>query len=119
MRLDITRAKNKPLKGSSHMPLPKGLGRGKVINMKNEDNQCFKWAVRRALNPVGRSPQRITEELERQAEELHWDGIKFPTPCEERMYKKFEENNDVSLLVFRHVGSDEDLRIIPLYVPKV
>ena len=114
VRLDFTHAKNKPLKGSSHTSLPKGLGRGKVINMKNEDNQCFKWAVTRGLNPVERNPQRITEELERQAEELNWDGIKFPTPCEERMYKKFEENNDVSLLVFGHVGSDEDLRIIPL-----
>ena len=101
------------------MSLPKGLGRGKVINMKNEDNQCFKWAVTRGLNPVKKNPKRITEELERQAEELNWDGIKFPTPCNERMYKKFEENNDVSLLVFVHVGSDEDLRIIPLYVPKV
>ena len=81
--------------------------------MKNEDNQCFKWAVTRALNPVKKNPQRVTEKLERQAEGLNWDGIRFPTPCEERMYKKFEENNDnVSLLVFGQVGLGEDLRII-------
>ena len=86
--------------------------------MANEDDQCFKWATTKALNLVKRekNAHRITVELERHAEELNWDGIKFPTPCVERMYKKFEENNDnVSLLVFGHVGSGEDLRIIPLY----
>ena len=119
VRLDIMRTKNKPLKGSSHMLLPKGLGRGKIINMKNEDDQCFKRAVTRGLNPLEKNPQRVTEELERQVEELNWNGMKFPTPCEERMYKRFEDNNNVSLLVFGHVWSDENLRIISLYVPKV
>ena len=35
------------------------------------------------------------------------------------MYRKFEKNDNVTLLVFGHVGSGKDLRIIPLYVPKV
>ena len=35
------------------------------------------------------------------------------------MYKKFEENNDVSLLVFGHEESETGINIIPLYVPKV
>ena len=120
VRLDITHAKNKPLKGSSHIPLPNGLGGKKtLINMQNYDKFCFKWAITRALNPVDKNPQRITKILRKQVEELNWEGIEFPTPCEEKMYKKFEENNDVSLLVSGHVGSGEDLRIIPLYVPKV
>ena len=80
--------------------------------MKNHDEQCFKWAVTKALNPVAKDPQRVTKILQKQSERLDWEGPEFPTPCSERMFKKFERNNDVSLLVFGH----SDKNIIPLYV---
>ena len=57
--------------------------------------------------------QRVTKELREQSEKLNWDGIEFPIPCSERMLKKFENNNDVSVLVFGYDNKD----IIPLYVP--
>ena len=112
VRLNITRGRNKPFKGSSKIPLPEGLrGTKKLINMANKDDQCFKCATTKAFNLVKgeKNAHCITKELERQSEEFNWDGIKFPTPYEERMYKKFEV----------HVGSGDNLRIIPLYVPKV
>ena len=84
-----------------------------IINMKNEDVECFKHSVTRALNPVDKDPQRITKELREQSKQLNWDGIEFPTPCSERMFRKFENNNNVSVLVFGH----NDKKIIPLYVP--
>ena len=84
-----------------------------LINMENEDDECFKWAVTRALNFVNRDQERITKELREQSEKLIFDGIEFPTPCSERMFKKFEDNNDVSVLVFEYDEKD----IIPLYVP--
>ena len=38
-RLNLTR-------GSSYIPLPDWLGKKKaIINSKNKDNECFKWAV--------------------------------------------------------------------------
>ena len=118
IKLNITPAKNKPVKGSSYIPLPEVLTRkNTLVNMKNEDNQCFKWAVTRALNPVAKNAERITKDLKKQAEELNWSGIEFPTPCSEKMYKKFEKNNDVSLLVFGHETEEEEMCIIPLYVP--
>lgn len=41
--LDVAVNRLKPLKGSSHIPLPRGLSRRKgLINMKNEDQECFK-----------------------------------------------------------------------------
>ncbi len=46
--------------------------------MKNDDDQCFKWAVTRALNPVNKDSDRITKELKNQAKKLNWDGITFP-----------------------------------------
>ena len=29
--------------------------------MKNEDDECFKWSVTRALNPVDKNAERITK----------------------------------------------------------
>ena len=38
------------MRGSSYLPLPDWLARKKVIiNPKNEDQECFKWAVIAAL----------------------------------------------------------------------
>ena len=38
-------------------------------------------------------------------------------PCLKRVFKKFEKNNDVSLLVFGHEATMNNTFIIPLYVP--
>ena len=120
VRLDITLSRLRPLRGSSHMELPKRISKRKaLINMQNLDKFCFKWAVTRALNPVGKDPQRITKKLRKQSEKLDWQGIEFPTPCLERMFKKFESNNDVSLLMFGHEETRNNTYIIPLYVPTV
>jgi len=54
-KLEINTVKYRPLKGSSYIPLPKELANKKaIINMTNTDNECFKWCVVRALNPVAR-----------------------------------------------------------------
>src|SRR5688572_1201899 len=59
-KLDINTVVYKPLKGSSYIPLPKCLANKKgIINMKNEDEECFKWCVTRALNPIVRDSERI------------------------------------------------------------
>ena len=50
-----------PMKGSSYIKLPQELrnsGKG-LINMKNEDNECFRWCHIRHLNPQDKDPQRI------------------------------------------------------------
>ena len=60
--------------------------------MKNTDNQCFKWAVTRALNPVVKNAERIDEKLREKAEELNWNGIDFPVRWED--IKKFERLNE-------------------------
>src|SRR6188768_830578 len=50
MKLDIDTVEYRPLKGNSYIPLPKCLAsKNGIINMKNEDDECFKWCVTRAL----------------------------------------------------------------------
>ena len=49
----------KPSKGSSHIELPPELrnsGKG-LINLKNNDNECFKWCHIRHLNPQQKSSE--------------------------------------------------------------
>ena len=67
VKLDIHTQVYKPL----YIPLPEELAAKKaIINLKNKDDQCFKWCVTRALNPDEKHAERITKELQRQAERL-------------------------------------------------
>ena len=110
--LEIHIGEFRPLRGKKHEPLPKSIASKKaLINMKNDDNECFKWAVTRALNPTDIHPERITKELKRQSEELDWEGTEFPTPIDG--IKRFEKNNNISINVF---SADESLKVYPLRV---
>ena len=53
MSLDLHTVKYEPLGDSSYIPLPDFLAAKKaIINLKNEVEECFKWAITRALNPI-------------------------------------------------------------------
>ncbi len=71
--------------------------------MKNEDDQCFKWAVTRALNPTDKNPNRITKELKDQSEKFNWDGMTFPVKIKD--IPVWEKNNNKFVNVF---GYDEE-----------
>ena len=103
----------RPIFGSCYISLPEQIKKKKaVINIKNEDEQCFKWCVTRALNPVDEHPERITKELKRQSERLNWGGLKFPVELKE--IKNFEKNNpDISINVFGY-----EANIYPLRIPQ-
>ena len=119
VQLDITISRLNPLRGSFRIPLPDKILRSKAVtNIKNYDNECFRWAITRALHPVPKNAERITKELRKQADVLDWSNIEFPTPCSSKMFKTFEENNKISLLVFGHTYKGRKLSIVPLYVPK-
>ena len=46
LNLDLYTVKYVPLGGSCYIPLPKCLAAKKaIINLKNEDVECFKWAI--------------------------------------------------------------------------
>ena len=74
--------------------------------MKNPDDQCFKWAVTRALNPVNKNAEKIDKNLRERAEELNWDGIEFPVCLQD--VGKLEKSNDLSVNVFGYEKARED-----------
>ena len=53
--------KYKPMNGSSYIKLPTELQNSAkgLINLKNKDNECFRWCHIRHLNPQDNYPQRI------------------------------------------------------------
>ena len=70
----------KPLNGSSYIELPMDLRNTKkgLINVKNEDNEYFRWCHIRHLNPQEKNPQRIKKGDKKMINELNYDGINFP-----------------------------------------
>ena len=60
----------------------------------------FKRSVVCALNPVKDNPQRITEELRKQAEQYDWSGVPFTTPYGDNSVSRFEKKNNISINVY-------------------
>ena len=96
-RLNLTR-------GSSYIPPPNWLAKkGAIINPKNSDMECFKWAVIAAMKgkDIGDHPERISK-LRRYEDDFDWDGMKFPVLF--RDIKRFESTNEITIniLAFEH-----------------
>ena len=65
------------------MELPKAIKDKKaLINLKNEDQQCFKWCVTKALNPVDKNSERITELLREESKIPNWGDMEYPVNLE-------------------------------------
>ena len=63
----------------------------------------------RALNPVDKNAERISQELRKQSEKLNWKGISFPVQVDK--IEKFEKNNPkISIHVFYLDGNVQPLR---------
>src|SRR6218665_1230954 len=96
-----------------------------LINMKNDDIECFKWCVTRALNPTDNNPQRIINKLTEESKKLDWSGIEFPVAADASVITKFERNNvNVNINAFGYgnkiifpiyVSNQRDLYLCDLY----
>ena len=100
MSLDLHTVKYEPLDGSSYIPLSKLLAAKKaIINLKNEDDECFKGTIARSLNPVENYSERTDRELRETSNVLNWKGLKFPVNLSG--INKFENHNSsISVNVF-------------------
>ena len=113
--LYVNISKYTPLKGSSYIELPKYLKKKvAIINVRNQDNECLKWALLSALHPVehGSHPDRVSK-YKPYENELDFTGIEFPTPLNQ--IPKVEHQNNLAINVF---GYSESAGIHPLYLTK-
>ena len=76
----INIVKHKPMNGSSYIQLPKELQNSAkgLINIKNEDNGCFRWCHIRYLNPQDKYPQRIKKIDRQYIKKLDYNEIELP-----------------------------------------
>ena len=104
----------KPMKGSSYIQLPSELRNSAkgLINMKNEDNECFRWCHIRHLNPQEKYPQRIKKVDKPYIEKLDYSNIDFPVSV--KHYNKIEKQNSININVFGY----ENKEPYPIYVSK-
>ncbi|XP_015914701.2 uncharacterized protein [Parasteatoda tepidariorum] len=101
--------KYNPLRASGFISLPPVINnKVAVVNVKNDDNECFKWAILSALHPPQANPNRISH-YRPFANTLNFSNIPFPVKLQD--VKEFEKLNDISINVY---GLDEKNEVFPL-----
>ena len=98
-----------PLTGSSYIRMPSFLRNKSLINMKNNDNECFRWCHIRHLNPQKKNPQRIKLVDKEYIKNLNYSGIEFPVTI--KQYNKIEKQNNINI----NVVSFCNYKIFPIY----
>ena len=113
INLTVNINKLNPMRGISYVDLPaKFRNKTACINVQNDDNMCFKWAILSALHPA-RHAYRVSE-YRRYEDELNFAGIEFPvTP---NRISKFEVQNDVSVNVYILKKRKGDFETAPFHV---
>ena len=103
-----------PLNGSSyielHVPIELQNPAKGLINIKNKDDECFRWCHIRHLNPQKTNPQRIKRVDKQFIEGLDYTNIEFPV----RQYNKIETQNSIRINVFGY----EKGQPFPIHISK-
>ena len=99
LSLHLHTVKYVPLGGFSYIPLQCFLAAKKaIINLKNEDDECFKWAITRALKQVEEHSERIDKILRETSKVFNWEGLKCPVNFND--INKFENHFPEFLLMY-------------------
>ena len=104
----------KPFHISSYIELPTELRNPKkgLINIKNRDDECFRWCQIRHLNPQTEHPERIKKGDKKMINELNYDGIDFP--LSQKHYNKVDKHNSIRINVFGY----ENGQPFPIHISK-
>jgi hypothetical protein len=114
LSLEVNVARYRALRGDGYVDLPPCLKQKQaMINVQNQDNECFKWAVLSALHPVQVHPERISHYRPFE-DELNFTGIKFPVELSD--IAKFERKNNLAIFVY-HLANGKDVQ--PLHRSKL
>ena len=111
--MNLKIVKYDPIKASSYIELPEKFtnSKFKLVNIKNTDNECFKWAVARFFCADEKHSERISKKLKKEAEKFNFEGIEFPMKLN-KIYI-FEKNNQISINVF---SFNDKLELYPLRI---
>ena len=104
----------KRLNGSSYIELPIELQNSAKgsINIKNKDDECFRWCHIRHLNPQIKHPERIKKGDKQLIGRVNYEGIEFPVS--QKHYNKIEKQNSIRINVFDY----EKGQPFPIHISK-
>ena len=104
-----------PINAGSYIELPEVLkNKHAIINMKNQDEECFKWCVLRALYPKDKNAERIDKDLKSKQDTINMKGIRYPVNF--RDIDRFESQNlEISITI---LGYNKDERVYPLKISR-
>lgn len=69
-----------------------------MINLKNEDNQCFRRCHITHLNPPEKYPQRVKKTDKQYIDKLDYPRIEFPVSV--KQYNRIEKQKNINDNVF-------------------
>lgn len=114
MKHNIKFYKYKAIRGSSYIPLPPKLRNKKgLINIRNDDDECFRWCHLAYLHPVEKNPQRVTK-YKQHLDEVNYKNITFPVKLDS--IPKIEKMNDIHFNIYIY---DYEEGIYPYYISSV
>ena len=85
-------------RGSSYIPTPAPYNHNKcgLINIQNDDQQCFMWRMKYHQSQQVKHDDRITK-LRQVNDKYNYDGISYPTTFED--IKHIENTNGLAIFV--------------------
>ena len=91
--------KVKPLRGSSCIPTPEKFANSRcgLVNIKNEDNECFKWCMKYHQTKKEKNCDRTTV-LSKIEDKYNYENVNFPAGFDD--IETFEKNNKVAVFVY-------------------
>ena len=108
----------KVLRGGSYISLPKFIQKkNAVINIKNKDNKCLRWAMKAAKFPVEVHPERTSKYPKDIDDGFDFTGISFPTPLSE--IPEVERLNNIAINVLNYNEKKKTDKINILYVSEL
>ena len=79
-------------------------------NIKNKDDEFFRWWHVRHLNPQEKDSQRIKRHDKQYIEKLNYKGVTFPVS--QKHYNKIEKQNSIKINVFGY----EEKQPYPIHI---
>ena len=81
------------------------------MNVQNDDDKCFAWAVLSAIKNFETNPQRVAK-YKQFEQELNMDRFSYPVQIQQ--IPKFEKQNGISINLYGY----DDAEIFPLCISK-
>ena len=111
---NINIVKYKSLIGSSYIELQPELrnpAKG-LINLGNNNNECFRWCHIRQSNPQEINPERIKKCDKEHIKNLDYTNVSFPVT--QKDHRNIEIMNNININVFGY----EKQELCPVYISK-